>query len=153
VSRPPSASRLGGANALSAGEYELLAHWRHALRVRLRLSEDAARAAALTPAQHQLLVAVKGHPTGRAPSVSDLADTLQLRLHSTLELIKRAEAAGLLARRADPSDARRHLLCLTPLAERRLRQLSRTHRDELAWLVAWRRAAGRIGPDTRRRGD
>jgi DNA-binding MarR family transcriptional regulator len=97
----------------------------------LRFSEDAARAAGLTPAQHQLLLAIKGHPADAAPSVSDVADALQLRLHSTVELIDRAEAAGLVVRGSDPIDARRHLLSLTPLGIERLEGLSRQHRAEL----------------------
>jgi hypothetical protein len=39
-------------------------------------SETQARAAGLTPAQHQLLVAIKGHPGSRHPTISDLAGYL-----------------------------------------------------------------------------
>jgi len=117
--------------ALSLAEYQALARFRHALRVFLRFSEDAARRAGLTPAQHQLLLAVKGHLGPLAPSASDVAEVLQLRLHSAVELINRAEASGLLVRTVDQTDGRRHLLSLTPLAEARLAALSRLHREEL----------------------
>lgn len=116
---------------LSTSDYQTLARFRHALRVFLRFSEDAAREAGLTPAQHQLLLAVKGHNGKMPPSASDVAEALQLRLHSAVELIDRAEAAGLLTRHADPVDARRHLLRLTPTGEDRLEALSRLHRAEL----------------------
>jgi len=116
---------------LSMSDYRTLARFRRALRAFLRFSEDAARAAGLTPAQHQLLLAIKGHPNDAAPSASDVADALQLRLHSAVGLIGRAEAAGLVVRHPDPVDARRHLLSLTPLGVERLEGLSRQHRAEL----------------------
>jgi len=116
---------------LSLAEYQALARFRHALRVFLRFSEDAAKRAGLTPAQHQLLLAVKGHLGPSAPSASTVAEVLQLRLHSAVELIDRAEAAGLVVRRVDHADGRRQLLSLTRLGETRLAALSRLHRDEL----------------------
>jgi len=122
---------MSGARPLSVADYRTLARFRRALRSFLRFSEDAARAAGLTPAQHQLLLAIKGHPTDTTPSASDVADALQLRLHSAVELIDRAEAAGLVVRRSDPIDARRHLVSLTPLGVERLEGLSRQHRAEL----------------------
>lgn len=116
---------------LSQNEYRALATFRRALRVFLRFSEDAARAAGLTPAQHQLLLAVRGHPSGQAPSVGEVADALQLRHHSTVELVDRAESAGLVRRRADESDGRRQLLELTSGGARLLASLSVQHRQEL----------------------
>jgi len=65
-----------------------------------------------------------------------MAEALQVRLHSAVELINRAEAAGLLARPPDPDDARRHLLSLTQVGEARLGGLARQHRDELRRLAA-----------------
>ena len=121
--------------SLSLLEYQQLARFRRALRAFLRFSDDASRAAGLTPAQHQLLLAIKGHVGPGAPSASDAAEALALRLHSAVELINRAEASGLLTRRADPGDGRRHLLSLTPLGEERLRALSSLHRDELRRLA------------------
>jgi DNA-binding MarR family transcriptional regulator len=116
---------------LALGDYQALARFRRALRLFLRFSEDAARAAGLTPAQHQLLLVVKGHLGSGAPSASDAAEALQLRLHSAVELIDRAEISGLLVRQPDPGDARRQTLSLTALGEERLASLSRLHRDEL----------------------
>lgn len=110
-------------------EYELLAGFRHALRVFLRFSEDAARAAGLTPAQHQLLLAVAGHRG--APSLSDLAENLQLRLHSVGELVGRAVDNGLIDRHVDPADNRRVLLELTERGQSLLADLTEQHRDEL----------------------
>lgn len=116
---------------LSDGDYATLARFRHALRVFLHFSEDAARSAGMTPAQHQLLLAVKGWDGEHPPAIAELAELLQLRPHSTAELVHRAEAAGLVRTTNDPSDHRRQLSSLTALGEDRLRSLSLQHRDEL----------------------
>lgn len=115
--------------SFGAGEYRLLAGFRHALRVFLRFSEEAARTAGLTPAQHQLLLAVAGHDG--APSLSDVAEHLQLRLHSAGELVGRAVDNDLVRRRVDPADHRRVLLELTDRGEQLLAALTEQHRDEL----------------------
>jgi len=80
--------------------------FRTSLRRFQRWSEDEARAAGLTHVQHQLLVAIKGHPGTSAPTVGDLAGYLLLRPHSAVELVDRAEAAGLVRRVPDAADAR-----------------------------------------------
>ena len=116
---------------LADRDYRSLAEFRRALRQFLSFSEAAARAADLTPVQHQLLLAIRGFVGPGAPSLSDMADNLQLRLHSTGELVRRAEAKGLVVRSPDPVDARRVLLALSPEGEDRLAGLTRTHRDEL----------------------
>lgn len=115
---------------LADREYQALARFRHALRVFLRFSEGAAREAGVTPAQHQLLLAVRGHRDG-TPVVGDVAESLQLRHHSAVELIDRAEAAGLVHRRPDPDDGRRHQVLLTERGRDVLERLSAAHRAEL----------------------
>lgn len=117
--------------ALTTSDYRALASFRHALRAFLAFSEDAARAADLTPAQHQLLLAIRGFAGAGPPSTSDVAELLQLRLHSAGELVRRAEGHGLLERSPDPDDARRVLLSLTPAGEAKLAALTHLHRDEL----------------------
>lgn len=116
---------------LSDADYRSLARFRHALRTFQRFSETAAREAGLTPAQHQLLLAVRGHDGDGPPSLTAVADRLQLARHSAGELVGRAEANGLLVRTADPADARRTLLALTAAGEAKLAELSVLHRDEL----------------------
>jgi DNA-binding MarR family transcriptional regulator len=96
-----------------------------------RFSEDAARSAGVTPAQHQLVLAIKGWPRPDRPSVSDIAERLQLRTHSTVELVRRAEQAGLVTTHVDADDHRRQLLEVTDCGERLLASLSALHRDEL----------------------
>jgi DNA-binding MarR family transcriptional regulator len=112
-------------------QYRSLSRFRHALRVFLRFSELSARRVGLTPAQHQLLLAVRGWPEPAPPAVSDLAELLQTRPHSTLELARRVEKTGLLSLHPAPDDRRRQLAVLTPAGERKLAELSVLHRDEL----------------------
>lgn len=120
-------------------DYRALAEFRHTLRRFLAFSEQAARQAGLTPAQHQLLLAVRGHPGPGRPSIGDVAEVLLLRLHSATELAGRAVDAGLLLREHDPDDARRILLSVTAEGASKLAALSHLHRDEL------RRFRGELG--------
>jgi DNA-binding MarR family transcriptional regulator len=115
---------------LTTAEYQALARFRYALRVFVRFSEEAARRTGLTPNQHQLLLAVRGFP-GDAPTISDLAEWLQLRHNSTVELVDRAVEVGLLSRQTDSHDRRRQRLELTPRGAELLRSLSAAHREEL----------------------
>jgi len=115
---------------LSDRDYRSLATFRHALRRFEAFSEAAARGAGLTPAQHQLLLAVRGHPAP-PPSTTDLAEMLQLKLHSATELAARTHARGLLERGTDPTDARRAVWTLSPEGDEKLADLSLAHRDEL----------------------
>lgn len=126
--------RRGEAEDLTDEEYRRLASFRSALRRFLRFSEDAAREAGLTPQQHQLLLAARGWPGDGDPTVGTLADMLQLRHHSTVELVRRAEDAGLVAVNADPDDRRRQLVSPTPRGLALLSTLTILHRDELRRL-------------------
>ena len=116
---------------LSDADYQALAAFRRTLRLFLTFSERAARGAGITPAQHQLLLAVRGHTGNGAPTTTDVADSLQLRLHSAGELVGRAEANGLIVRLTDPTDHRRTLLELTPEGAACLSALTADHRAEL----------------------
>ena len=116
---------------LSNADYRALAEFRRDVRQFQSFSEDAAREAGLTPAQHQLLLAIRGAPGPGPPSLGDIADALMLKLHSTGELVGRAEHNGLVVRVPDPHDARRVLLSLSPEGKEKLAELSLIHRDEL----------------------
>lgn len=118
------------ARPLTDRDYEALARFRHALRVFLRFSEEAARSEGLTPAQHQLLLAIRGHHD-KSPSVGDLAEVLQVRNNSVVGLVDRADDAGLTQSGSDPDDGRRRLVSLAPEGRAVLERLSERHRDEL----------------------
>lgn len=115
--------------------YARLLTLRTALRRFEQWSADQARAAGLTPAQHQLLLAVKGHDDPRGPTVSDVAEYLLLRHHSAVGLVDRAEEAGLIVRQRNDEDLRVVRLKLTPTGLRRLRALTDLHVEELRHLV------------------
>jgi DNA-binding MarR family transcriptional regulator len=116
---------------LTDRQYRSLAHFRHALRVFLRFSELSARDAGLTPAQHQLLLAVRGWDGPSPPAIGDLAEMLQTKPHSTLELARRVEKLRLVRLVESPSDRRQQLVTLTARGERKLAELSAVHRTEL----------------------
>jgi DNA-binding MarR family transcriptional regulator len=118
-------------DTLSLADYQALARFRRALREFLHFSEQAARAAGMTPAQHQLLLAVKGTESGRPPTIGEVADSLKLRHHSAVELVDRAVAAELVIRAPDADDARVQRLVLTAHGEELLARLSTAHREEL----------------------
>jgi DNA-binding MarR family transcriptional regulator len=122
---------VSGASPLTNADYKALARFRHALRTFMRFSEQSARDVGLTPAQHQLLLAVKGYEGSGPPALTDVAEMLKLKLHSVGELVDRAEANGIVARQVDPADRRRALVEVTAKGERRLRELSVLHREEL----------------------
>ncbi len=112
---------------LTRQDFERLLEFRTSLREFQRWSEDQAQAAGLTHVQHQLLVAVKGHPGSKPPTVGDLADYLLLRPHSAVELVDRAEAAGLVERTHDPDDGRVVRVQLTGKGDRIVVRLTRAH--------------------------
>ena len=116
---------------LSIADYQALAEMRYQIRHFLHFSEQAAREAGLVPQQHQLLLALKGLPAGRKATISELAGRLQIRHHSTVELIDRLVERGLIARLRDEADQRRVIIHLTPHGEQILRRLSLLHRHEL----------------------
>ena len=118
-------------SGLSLADYRSLAEFRHQIRVFLRYSEDAARASGIEPQQHQLLLAVKGLPSGKSPTVGELASRLQLRQHTTVELINRMADHGLLERAPSAVDKREVLIQLTSAGERILQKLSVEHQAEL----------------------
>jgi len=117
-------------------DFQRLLEFRVALRQFQRWSEEQAAAAGLTHVQHQLLVAIKGHQGNQPPAVGDLAGYLLLRPHSTVELVDRAEAAGLVERVPDASDGRVVRVRLTKDGDRIVRRLTRAHLDRLRELAA-----------------
>jgi DNA-binding MarR family transcriptional regulator len=120
---------------LSDHDFQRLLELRTSLRRFLRWSESQARAVGLTSAQHQLLLAVRGHPDAQGPTVGDVARYLVLRPHSAVGLVDRAEAAGLVRR---VPDAERHgtvRVTLTPGGATRLEELAALHLEELSGLA------------------
>jgi len=112
-------------------EYRAFAEFRYVLRRFLNFSETAARCAGIEPQQHQLLLALKGLPPELRPTIGTLAERLQLRHNSTVELARRSIESGLVLRRSSPLDGREVLLGITARGQRLLRSLSIEHRAEM----------------------
>jgi DNA-binding MarR family transcriptional regulator len=111
--------------------YRALADFRYEIRRFLNFSEQAARAAGIEPQQHQALLAIKGLSSNREATIGILAERLQLRHHSAVELATRMEKKKLIHRFRNQTDRRQVLLRLTRRGELRLRNLSQPHRAEL----------------------
>ncbi|MGH8889253.1 MAG: MarR family winged helix-turn-helix transcriptional regulator [Acidothermaceae bacterium] len=120
---------------LSKSEFARLLAFRTDLRRFERWSERQARTVGLSPAQHQLMLAVKGHDDRRGPTVGELAEYLLLRPHSAVELVDRAEVAGLVVRQKTDADGRVVRVGLTSDGESRLNALSALHLAELQRLA------------------
>jgi DNA-binding MarR family transcriptional regulator len=122
---------------LDDADYRRLLQFRVDLRRFLHWSEEQAEKAGLTPAQHQLLLAIRGHGGAGAegPTIGDVAGYLLLRHHSAVGLVDRAEKAGLIERREDPADRRVVRLSLSALGLRTLEQLSELHLEEIRRLA------------------
>ena len=120
---------------LDQQDYERLLAFRTGLRRFLAWSGQQAEAAGITPAQHQLLLAVRGHPDPRGPTIGEIAGYLLVRHHSAVELSDRAVTAGLVARQPDSEDARTVRIALTARGRERLETLTASHLEELARLT------------------
>jgi DNA-binding MarR family transcriptional regulator len=120
--------------SISKADFESIAAFRYSVRRFLRFSEQAARREGITPQQHQLLLAVKGFPDREHATVSELAERLQMRQHSTVGLIDRSEAQGLVRREQGVVDRRQVFIHLTPAGEAMLQKLSVQHRRELTTM-------------------
>lgn len=121
---------------ISDEDYARLLAFRTGLRKFMRWSEQRAEQLGITPAQHQLLLAVRGHPDKTGPTIGELADYLVSQHHSVGGLVQRAVDAGLVERHEDPRDRRISRIRLTVHGERALEQLSVLHLEELSRLAS-----------------
>lgn len=130
------AEEPGAGPPLTKQDFEALARFRFGIRRYLRFSEETVRRHGVTPQQYQLLLALKGFPGRDWATVGEVAERLQLRHHSVVELVDRAQGQGLVRRAPHPDDARAVQVLLTGLGEETLGRLSALHRDELRRLDA-----------------
>jgi DNA-binding MarR family transcriptional regulator len=107
--------------------------------------------AGLERGQYQLMLAIKGMPAGVRPRIRELANRMQIRHHSAVELVNRLEAGGFVDRTRAQDDRREVLLALTLKGEQVLAELALHHHDELRSagpeLVAALRRVMREGND------
>lgn len=108
-----------------------LAQFRYRLRRFLRFSEKAARAAGVTPQQHQLMLGVAGF-TGRGwATISELREFLQERHNAVVALVNRAVQANLVRKTHVERDRRFVRVDLTEAGQAMLIRLAALHRGEL----------------------
>lgn len=116
---------------LSLAGYRALAEFRFQIRRFLHFSEEQVRGLGLEPQQHQLLLAIKGLPSGARATIGELALRLQLKHHSAVELVNRLETRGYVVRSASRGDRRQVIVRLTVSGSSVLRKLSLAHHEEL----------------------
>ena len=124
-------NRRVSTGTMTAAEFRALAEFRYQIRIFLNGSEEAARNADLEPQQYLLMLALRGLPAGREPSIRELAERMQLRHHSVVELVDRLERRQLLRRERSRTDRRQVILHLTPRAEKLLTRLAKQRISEL----------------------
>jgi DNA-binding MarR family transcriptional regulator len=115
----------------TAAELRTLARFRHAIRKFLHVSEEAVRTAGVTPQHHQLLLGIAAFTGKGWATIGELAQFLQVRHHSAVGLVDRAESSGLVRRQVDPEDRREVRVLLTAEGIRKLRGLADLHHREL----------------------
>jgi DNA-binding MarR family transcriptional regulator len=125
---------------LDQSDFEHLLELRTGLRRFLRWSEQRAAAAGITPGQHQLMLAIKGHANPAGPTIGDVAGYLVLRHHSAVGLVDRAASAGLVQRNQDHDSNSVVRLSLTEAGIEKLDSLSEAHLEELKQLAPAMRA-------------
>ena len=116
---------------MSSVEFRALAEFRYQIRLFLNDSERAARAAGLEPQQYLFLLALRGLPLGWEATIRRLAERMQLRHHSVVELVDRLEHQQLLRRERSRTDRRQVIVHLTPGGEKILSRLARQRIAEL----------------------
>jgi DNA-binding MarR family transcriptional regulator len=124
---------------LTDDDYRRLLEFRTAIRKFLKYSKTQAAQLDLTPTQHQLLLAIRGHRGQEEPTIGAVAECLLIRHNSAVELVDRAENAGLVKRVPDSKDQRVVRLALTPSGARKLQRISAANLSEI----------GRLGPEFR----
>ena len=121
-------------------DHRALAEFRYQIRRFLAFSERAASEAGIEPQQHQLLLALTGLPDGVAPTIGELAERLQIRHHSTVELVSRLSQRDLVRRVKNPADRRQVFVEMTDDGQEIMARLSAVHLEELH----------RVGPELAR---
>ena len=112
--------------------YQALAEFRYQIRHFLAASEESARSVGLEPEQYLLLLAVRGMPIGKEPSIQALAQRLGVHHNTAVERVDRLARMGLVRRHRGRVDARIVLLALTGRGDRILEKLASKRMTELS---------------------
>jgi DNA-binding MarR family transcriptional regulator len=115
----------------STSDLRALARFRYAMRKFLHAGEEAAREEGLTAQHHHLLLGVAGFTDKGWATIGELAEFMQVRHHSMVGLVDRAEELGLVRRQTSSDDRRAVRVFLTAEGARKLRALEDLHHREL----------------------
>jgi len=115
----------------STAEYQALAQFRFLIRRYLNNSEKVARSVGLEPQQYMGMLALRGLPSDKEPTIRSLAERLQIQHHSAVELVDRMEKRGLFRRERSTKDRRQVHVFVTPRGEKLLSRLVRHRIAEL----------------------
>jgi len=115
-------------------ELHALADFRYQLRAFLRASEELCKAEGVTPLQYQMLLQTRAVPGRPWVLVGELAGRLRSSPHGAVALLSRAEAAGLVKRKPNPTDGREVQVHATARGNRLLKRIAAKHLHELGPL-------------------
>jgi len=129
-------------------DYLALAEFRHQIRRFLIVSEEIARSAGLQPQQYTMLLTLRGLPEDKEPTIRVLAERLQIRHNSAVELANRLARRALVSRVRSKEDSRKVLIQLTPkgaaLIEKLVRKrFAQLHSSQPALVEALNRVLDR----------
>ena len=117
--------------SVSDSDYRNLFVFRYALRQFLRWSDQQAAQIGLTPQQCQVLLAIRAHQRDCGPSIGEVAEYMLVRHHSAVEIVRRLERMGLVARNSDEHDQRVVRLHVTAEGDQLLQRLTSAQLSEL----------------------
>jgi DNA-binding MarR family transcriptional regulator len=129
--KSPGSPAKRSSKAVSRAEYQALAEFRYQLASFLRRRRNAAQSAGIEPQQYELMLAVKGLPADRKPSIKQIAEQLRLQHHSAVELATRLVNRGLIRRERSKEDRRSVLLSVTKEGQRAMDQVVHYSLDQL----------------------
>jgi DNA-binding MarR family transcriptional regulator len=91
-----------------------LPEFRYQIRRFLTVSEEIARSGGLQPQQYLMLLMLRGLSEDKEPTIRFLAERLQIRHNSAVELVNRLAKISLIMRVRSKEDSRKVLIQLTP---------------------------------------
>ena len=124
-------SRSPGRRADGKIDYRALGDLRYHIRRFVRVREVAARAAGVEPRQYLLLLQVKALEGRQPPTVTVLAERLQITHHAVVQLVDRLARRNMVRRQRGDGDRRHVVIALRPRGETVLRRLARYSVAEL----------------------
>ena len=116
---------------IATEDFRALAEFRYEIRKFLIVSEKVARSAGLQPQQYTMLLALRGLPADKEPTILVLAERLQVRHNTAVELVDRLVKRGFVRRHRSTSDSRKMIIRLTLAGSALIEKLVRRRFDEL----------------------